>query len=35
MHHKLIFRVYPIPKGSTKNQFAPFEDGVNELICIF
>jgi hypothetical protein len=29
---KLIFFVYPIPKGSEENQFTPLGDGVNKLI---
>jgi hypothetical protein len=29
---KLIVSEYPVPKGSIANQFAPFRDGVNELI---
>ena len=29
---KLIIPDYPNPKGSRNNQFAPFRDGVNELI---
>jgi len=29
---KLIVPVYPSPKGSRDNQFAPFRVGVNELI---
>lgn len=28
---KLIFSENPDPKGSRKNQFAPFRAGVNEL----
>jgi hypothetical protein len=29
---KLIFFVYPNPKGSEENQFTPLGDGVNKLI---
>jgi len=28
----LIFFIYPVPKGSEENQFAPFRVGVNKLI---
>ncbi len=31
-NRKLIFFIYPSPKGSEENQFAPFRAGVNKLI---
>lgn len=32
MVRKLIVPVYPSPKGSRDNQFAPFRVGVNEFL---
>jgi hypothetical protein len=31
-NRKLISFIYPCPKGSEENQFAPFRAGVNKLV---